>query len=413
MTTAQDVTRRHAIAEYRVIGEPPEPDLEGLVRLAANVCGVSTAVINIIDDRLQHQIAAVGFTPSMCSREDSMCAVVFQKPGHVVVPDARQDERFADNPFVTGAIAQVRFYASSPLITPAGIPIGTLCVFDEETGDLSPEDSAALAILAHQVVDVLELRRMTRALQASNDQLESFAAQVSHDLRNPLAAVSGFIELAAESPELADAPRAARALERAESAATRMEKMIGEILEYARSGGIQPRRDAVRLEDVLRSVSEDLDAALRHAGARVVIDAPIEVTGDPTLLGVLLQNLIGNAVKFSAASGVAPMVQVSAAPLASGWRITVDDNGPGIPRERRESVFDLLERGDADDVPGWGIGLATCRRIVEAHGGLIGIEDSALGGTCVWLVLPGAADSSSSDRIAPAGESVELRETYA
>ena len=69
-----DITRREAIAEYRVVGQPPEPDLEGLVQLAATICGVSTAVINIIDDRSQHQIAAVGFEPSVCAREDSMCA---------------------------------------------------------------------------------------------------------------------------------------------------------------------------------------------------------------------------------------------------------------------------------------------------------------------------------------------------
>lgn len=200
MITEQDVTRARAIEAYGVLGMPPEPDLEGLVQLAATMCGVSTAVINIIDDRFQHQVAAVGFSPSVCSREDSMCAVVFKNPGHVVIRDAREDERFAANPFVTGDIASVRFYASSPLITPSGIPIGTLCVFDEETGDLSPARSDALALLAHQVVDVLELRRMTGLLSRSNERLESFAGQVSHDLRNPLAAVSGFIELAADSP---------------------------------------------------------------------------------------------------------------------------------------------------------------------------------------------------------------------
>lgn len=165
MTTAQDETRARAIAEYDVIGRPPEADLEGLVKLAATISGVSTAVINIIDDRFQHQVAAVGFSPSVCSREDSMCAVVFKNPGHVVISDAREDERFRTNPFVTGAIASVRFYASSPLITPSGIPIGTLCVFDEEAGDLSQDRSDALALLAHQVVDVLELRRMTGPAQ--------------------------------------------------------------------------------------------------------------------------------------------------------------------------------------------------------------------------------------------------------
>ncbi|MFG6443815.1 ATP-binding protein [Microbacterium sp. P07] len=388
MSTVHDVTRREAIAEYRVVGAPPEPDLEGLVQLAARVCGVSTAVINIIDDRRQHQIAAVGFQASVCSREDSMCAVVFREPGHLVVSDAREDPRFADNPFVTGEIASVRFYASSPLITPEGIPIGTLCVFDEETGELTPEDSRALALLAHQVVDVLELRRITRELGQSNEQLESFASQVSHDLRNPLTAIAGFIELAADSPELANAPRAARALARAESAAARMDKMIADLLEYARLGGLQPRRDEVDLVDVVHGVLEDLHSAVEESGATVTVDAAVDVVGDATLLRALVQNLVANAVKFSRAAGIVPHVEVRARALTGGWRITVDDNGPGVPAEQRERVFDLMERGGAEDVPGLGIGLSTCRRIVEAHGGRIGIDASPTGGASVWIVLP-------------------------
>jgi signal transduction histidine kinase len=393
MTTAQDVTRREAIAAYRVIGRPPEPDLQGLVQLAATVCEVSTAVINIIDDRFQHQVAAVGFEPAVCTREDSMCARVFEDPGHVVVRDARLDERFFDNPFVTGVVANVRFYASSPLVTPTGIPIGTLCVFDEETGELTPERSAALKLLADQVVDVLELRRLTHELGQSNEQLESFASQVSHDLRNPLTALSGFIELAADSPELADAPRASYALSRAESAAARMNAMIGDLLDYARIGGSQPRRERVDLEELVRAVVDDLDAPIGESGATVSVDAAAQPIGDPTLLRVLLQNLVANAVKFTAASGAGPRVEIRVQPLYSGWRVTVDDNGPGVAVEERERVFGLMERADDGAVPGLGIGLSTCRRIAVAHGGSIGIADSPLGGTSVWFVLPDPARS--------------------
>lgn len=388
MSTVQDVTRREAIADYRVVGEAPEPDLEGLVQLAARVCGVSTAVINIIDDRSQHQIAAVGVQASVCSREDSMCAVVFREPGHIVVSDAREDPRFADNPFVRGEIAKVRFYASSPLITPEGVPIGTLCVFDEEVGELTPEDSRALALLARQVVDVLELRRLTRELGQSNEQLESFASQVSHDLRNPLTAIAGFIELAADSPELANAPHAARALARAESAAARMDSMIADLLQYARMGGLQPRRDEVDLEGVVRAVLEDLDSALHESHATVAVDASVWVVGDATLLRALMQNLVANAAKFTHAAGLTPRIDVRARPLTGGWRIVVDDNGPGVAADQRELVFDLMERGTAHEVPGLGIGLSTCRRIVEAHGGRIGIDTSPTGGASVWMVLP-------------------------
>lgn len=390
MATAQDVTRREAIAEYEILGGPPASDLQGLVQLAATVCSVSTAVINIIDDRFQHQIAAVGFEPAVCSREDSMCARVFEKPGHVVVPDARADARFAGNPFVTGEIARVRFYASSPLVTPAGVPIGTLCVFDEETGSLSREQSDALALLAGQVVDVLELRRTTRELAQSNEQLENFAGQISHDLRNPLTALSGFIELAADSPELADAPHAAYALARAESAASRMTRMISDLLDYARIGGARPRREEVDLADVVGVVAEDLSTAIEESRTTLTVVDDARPVGDPTLLRVLLQNLIANAIKFTAAAGTEPRVEVHAHRLYAGWRITVDDNGPGVPVAQRDRVFDLMERGDVGEVPGLGIGLSTCRRIVEAHGGRIRLEESPRGGASVRIVLPDA-----------------------
>jgi signal transduction histidine kinase len=391
MSTVQDVTRREAIADYGLIVEPPPSDLQGIVELAAMVCDVPRAVINIHDDRFQHQIAAVGFTAAACEREDSMCAVVLRRPGLVVVPDARLDDRFAANPFVSGILDNVRFYASSPLITPAGVAIGTLCVFDNEVGDLTADHRLALDHLAHQVVEVLELRRTQRELQRSNEHLEHFARQVSHDLRNPLMALSGFLELAAESPEVSSTPRVAAAIFRAESAADRMSAMIAELLDYARIGGARLRYTDVDVEGIARAVVDDLDSQLAETSAIVLVDAPETVDGDATLLRILLQNLVSNAVKFSAASGVVPRIEIRVEPLPGGWRLTVDDNGPGVAPEQRDRVFALMERGDAEDVPGLGIGLSTCRRIVDAHEGRIGIDESPLGGAEVWVVLPAAS----------------------
>jgi signal transduction histidine kinase len=393
VATAQDVTRREVIAQYGVVGEPPEPDLEGLVHLAAALSGVSTAVINIIDDRFQHQIAAVGISPSTCAREDSMCAAVFEQARRVVVADARRDERFAQNPFVTGDIASIRFYASSPLVTPAGVPIGTLCVFDEDPGALTADQGKSLDVLAHQVIDVLELRRLTRELRRSNRDLEHFARQVSHDLRNPLTAISGFLELAADDPDLADAPVAARAVERAEAAATRMSGVLDDLLAFARVGGTRPRREEIDVADLVAEVADDLDAALRESGADVDVEATAPLVGDRTMLSLLVENLVANAVKFTHAAGTTPRVTVRTESLLDGFRLVVDDNGPGIAPTERERVFGLMERGAEAAAPGLGIGLATCRRIVEAHGGLIGIEQSDLGGTRVWVTLPGFEES--------------------
>ena len=391
MSTAHDVTRRDAIAQYRLVGEPTEPDLQGLVELAATVCNVPTAVINIIDDRMQHQVAAVGIQVASCAREDSMCAAVISTPGRVVVPDARLDPRFARNAFVTGEIAHTRFYASSPLITPAGVAIGTLCVFDTEVGELSDASSRALDLLAHQVIDVLELRRVQRDLIESNAQLESFAMQVSHDLRNPLTALTGFLELAADSPEMVDAPRAAQSLARAEAAAGRMTSMVTDLLDFARMGGARPHMTQVDVSDTVDAVLEDLDGALANTGAEVMVESTSFVRADDTLLRVLLQNLIANAVKFTVAAERAPRIAVSVEVLSDGWRITIDDNGDALDPELRERVFEPMQRGHGAEVPGIGIGLATCRRIVEAHRGTIGLDVSPAGGTRAWFVLPSAA----------------------
>ena len=387
MISVEDLARRQAIEQYHVLGAPAEPDLQGLVELAAIVCDVPTAVVNIIDDRQQHQIAAVGFAPGVCEREDSMCAAVLGEARRVEVPDAREDARFAGNPFVTGEIAKVRFYASSPLVTPDGVVIGTLCVFDDVTGELGSEAAHGLDVLARQVVDVLELRRTARELARSNEQLAQFAGQVSHDLRNPLAALSGFLEMAADSESLEGAPDVARALSRAESSARRMERLISELLEYAQVGG-RVRTRPVDLGELVGEVLEDLSAHVGAAHATIRVgDLPV-LHADPTLVRALVQNLVANAVKFSSQGGRHPRVTVTVEPVAGGWRLAVDDDGPGVPEAQRERVFGLMERGTQDGVEGLGIGLSTCERIVAAHGGRMGIDTSPLGGASVWAILP-------------------------
>jgi signal transduction histidine kinase len=396
VTTPRDAARLQAIAAYRIIEDAPGVDLEGLVELAATTCGVAKAVINIIDDRSQHQIAALGFDAAVCERDDSMCAVVVEDGEGVVVPDARLDARFAANPFVTGVIADVRFYASSPLVTPEGVVIGTLCVFDEEVHELRPAQARALDLLARQVVDVLELRRTTAELTRSNQRLTLFAGQVSHDLRNPLSALIGFLDLALDAGDLDPASTAAMALARADAAAGRMDTMVTELLAYAKAGA-RPQHREVDLGAILSAVREDLDASIAQAEAVVEANADLRVTGDPMMLRMLLQNLVANAVKFGRAAGHAPRVVVTAVELEGTWRITVDDDGPGVPRSARDRVFEVMERAAGDDVPGLGIGLSTCRRIVDAHGGVVEIKDSPLGGARIVVSLPCTAATPAEE----------------
>jgi signal transduction histidine kinase len=376
-----DASRVAEIGKYRVLTEPPRADLLALVEVAAQVARVPMATINLITDTEQVQVATHGFDASVCLREDSMCNVVLHDGAPVVVPDASRDDRFRDNPFVTGVLGDVRFYATHQLRTPDGVVIGTLCVFDTVPRELTDEQEHALTGLADRVVDLLELELRTRELRRSNEQLAAFAGQVSHDLRNPLTAVSMSLDMLQEGFAADDAR--SFLVQRALGATGRMQSLIDDLLAYARVGA-ELQRVPVDLAAVLADVREDLAAPLADA-TLVVGDLPT-VTGDPVQLRAVVQNLVANAAKFTR-PGEPPYVEVDATRVDDAWRIEVCDRGPGIPEDQRDRVFQPLARID-EDVEGSGIGLSTCRRIIEAHGGRIGLADAAYGGTCAWFELP-------------------------
>lgn len=391
VSTEQDARRDAAIEVYDVLRTSARHDLVALVELAALVCDVPMATINLITTSSQHQVATVGFDASVCRREDSMCATTISLDAPVIVPDASQDDRFRDNPFVTGVIGDVRFYASHQLHTPDGVVIGTLCVFDETPRELTAEQTHALASLAERVVDVLELgltsRRLVSAnerLEASNERLAAFAGQVSHDLKNPLTAVSMSLEMARDEVEDGAAEDVLLTLlERASRGSERMQVMINDLLAFAR-GGTPPEIGQVDLDVLVGEVLEDLVPVL---GSTIVEahDLPT-VPGDPVQLRAVIQNLVANAVKFSR-EGEEGRVAVTAQREGAQWRIEVVDNGRGIPDDQQELVLEPFARIDKT-VPGTGIGLATCKRIVEAHGGRIGITTPPGGGAAVWFLLP-------------------------
>ncbi|WP_435771298.1 sensor histidine kinase [Nocardioides sp. SYSU DS0651] len=392
-------TPDEAIDSYDALAGAGGRDLQALVELAALVCDVPNAAINLITHDHQHQIAATGIDPSVCAREDSMCAAVLDDDRTVVAPDASIDRRFSANPFVTGEIDTVRFYASAPLVTPQGTTIGRLCVFDTEPHELAAERAAVLRVVAERVVDVLELRLRSRQLEQSlaeltrtqaelsrsNELLSLFAGQVSHDLRSPLTAVLANSELLASEPAVARDPDAAALVEATTSAGHRMAAMIDTILAYARVGA-ELDRTPVELDVVLDHALADLAPVLDERSALVRREPLPQVLADADQIYAVLLNLLSNAVKFTPADR-RPEIGVSARRQDGQWRVAVTDNGSGIPPESRASVFDLHARAHRS-VTGTGIGLATAKRAVEAHGGRIGVEDASSGGTTVWFSLP-------------------------
>lgn len=400
------------IQRYGLLDGPPRRDLQALVDLAAEVFDVPFAALNIITSSHQHQVATTGFPPAVCVRPDSMCAAVLEEPDAVVVADARQDGRFAENPFVTGEIGSVRFYASAQLATPAGVPLGRLCVFDDHPRRATSQQRQALTTLAGRVMDALELQlknqeleaalaELTRArdeLRRSNAALLHFAGQVSHDLRNPLMAVSANAELLSGEPAISGDAELSAVVHRILGATRDMDEMVNHVLHQATEGG-RPRPGHADLLEVARRVLRDLEPHVARTGATVQLGDLPTVTGDPELLYVALLNLVGNSLKF-ARPDRPPVVSVTAARHSQGWRISVTDNGVGVPAGQERTVFLPYARGHhgagqgsgsataATQPEGHGIGLATVHRVITGHGGQVGLDPVEDGGTTVWFTLP-------------------------
>lgn len=382
-----------ALASYGVIGAAADSDLLTIARLAARICGVPTATVNLLDEVEQHSVAPYGYAGGSVPREQSFCATTVQLREPVHVPDARLDARFAEHPQVTGELGTVRFYAGSQLRTTDGLTVGTLCVFDDVPRELDTGQREALDDLAVQVVQVLELRAKSALLADSNIELSRsnadlahFAGRVAHDLRNPLAAISGFLCLARGPFGAELSGRARECVEHADAAVARMAALVNDLLAYATVGS-SARSVDVDVSALARDVATDVQTLVAATDGVVRVEALPVVRTDPTLLRQLLQNFVTNGLKYSR-PGVPPQVTVSGHADRNDWAVSVADNGRGIPVAERDRAFDPFVRLSAGmDVAGSGIGLATCARIADALGGSISVTDTANGGTTFTLTV--------------------------
>ena len=233
-----------------------------------------------------------------------------------------------------------------------------------------------------------DLDEANRALQQSNRDLEQFAYAASHDLSEPLRAISGPVSLLARRYSGQLDAEADQFIEFAVDGCARMQSIIEALLAYSRVGRLETEHGPVDTGAVVEAARRALGVAIAESGATITVGALPSVTGERAQLGQLFQNVLSNAIKFRT-PGLAPVVHVGARREDGGWRFSVTDNGIGIEAHQRERVFGMFKRlHSREEYPGTGIGLALCERIIERHGGRIGIENGPHGGTCIWFTLP-------------------------
>jgi PAS domain S-box-containing protein len=233
-----------------------------------------------------------------------------------------------------------------------------------------------------------KLRSLTEELTRSNRELELFAYVASHDLQEPLRMIGSYVQLIARRYKGKLDEDADEFIGFAVDGATRMQRMINDLLAYSRVGTKGKPFSRTAMDKVWRQATSNLQVAIEERGATVTSDHLPEVMGDDVQLVQLVQNLVGNAVKFCRPP-INPVVHVSCREESDSWVFSIRDNGIGIDPEHFERVFLIFQRlHDRTEFPGTGIGLALCRKIVERHGGRIWVESAAGKGATFFFTLP-------------------------
>lgn len=272
-------------------------------------------------------------------------------------------------------------------------------VFDER-GNLIAVEGVARDITARkqaeeqirQLNQTLEERVRTRTaqLEMASKDMEAFAYSVSHDLRAPLRIINGFGQLLRERHGAHLDDEATGYLARIETASHRMGEIIEGLLRLAQASRVNPRYEPVDIADIARGVAADLQSLQPERSAQFVIHAAMHSRGDRQLLQTVLENLLGNAWKFTARRADA-RIEVGVTSQDGRRVFFVRDNGAGFDPSCAEKVFDAFQRlHSAQDFPGTGIGLATVQRIIRNHGGDIWAEGQSGKGATFYFTLPGS-----------------------
>lgn len=250
----------------------------------------------------------------------------------------------------------------------------------------------AKAYIAERLRAEEALTSQARELARSNADLQQFAYVTSHDLQEPLRAIQAYSQLLRKRYQDRLDADAEEFFGYIITGVQRMHVLIRDLLAYSRVVNLEPRTfAAVDMSEVVHWAMQNLQLAIEEVNAEITWDELPQVSGDHTELVQLVQNLLSNALKYR--SSQLPRIHISAKREGAYWAFGVRDNGIGIASKYHERIFGVFKRLHGRDVPGTGIGLAICRKIVEKHHGRIWVESKEGAGATFWFRLPGLSCS--------------------
>ncbi|WEL18657.1 Signal transduction histidine kinase and HAMP domain [Halorhabdus sp. SVX81] len=243
-----------------------------------------------------------------------------------------------------------------------------------------------------------ELEHHREALEKSNESLREFAYIASHDLQEPLRMVSSYVDLLEREYGDQFDDEAEEYMEFAVNGAKRMKRMINSLLEYSRVHTEAEEFDEVDAGDVFESARQDLELLIADHSAEITVGDLPTVSADRDQLGQVFQNLLKNSIEHASEDGT-PQIDVTVTDRPEAYEFAVADNGPGIPADEQDDVFEIFRQGANAEAGNTGIGLAITRRIVQRHGGEIWIESEPGEGATFKFTIPKGLNVAESEGV--------------
>ncbi|MDB5971979.1 MAG: putative two component system sensor protein [Hydrocarboniphaga sp.] len=384
---ANESQRLDALHSYAILDTAAEATFDDIVKIAAQICGTSMALVSLVDTERQWFKARVGIGARETPVEQAICAHAILQPDVFVVVDTHLDSRFAANPMVTGE-PKLRFYAGAPLRTSDGYPLGTVCVLDREPRQLNASQLEALQVLARQTMALLELRRSLSTAEAMQKHLRSLMAIAGHDLRQLLQSITMSLEIARLK---SGDPLVVRQATAGIAAVLKLGQDLDDLAmaSSAVATVVAPKRTEVPVAELFAALEQSWRPQADRKGLRLRFAASRgRIVSNPRLLKSILGNLVGNAIKYTSSGGVL----VGCRHLKNDLRITVVDTGMGIAPERQIEMFDAFHKADLNS-DGLGLGLAIVRSAVDLLGHDLQLRSIPGKGTIVSVTVPLAASA--------------------
>ncbi|MBL4676208.1 MAG: GAF domain-containing sensor histidine kinase [Mucilaginibacter sp.] len=395
--------RLASLVAYDIMDTEADVAFDELTALASEIAQTPIALVTLLDGRRQWFKSAHGTDITETPREHAFCAhTILDKSQPLVVSDARKDDRFKDNPLVTGD-TQVIFYAGVPLVNDDGFALGSLCVIDHEPKQLTETQLKALSTLGKQVLTQMELRRKIAQLEKSNHALteantfiQKFAHMAAHDIKNPMSSIL----LTAQALEvrlkgIGDEKSTSLAL-MVSKAAKRLINLLNEMLDYSK----EPSTLLLNQQDICVSTLLKNIVDLSEFPANIDIEIPEGehiVSTSGVALEQIFMNLLNNAVRYNDKDN--GQITVSYKEINDHYSFTVTDNGVGIAENDISRIFDkavTLNAVDCFNKPGKGLGLYNVKLLIEKLQGSISVQSNlGEGSAFTFTIKKGVAVSAA------------------